>query len=157
MLSFRLKKQTTKNVADITFKVEPNSANPMQTINTLAIPVVTYSFNIINWILSHITKMDKKIRELETCNRMHHPKADVERLYVPRREGASGLMQLEMNFKTTAIRLHKYLPTTNNWMIQLVLFYDAGKKAHSISKHSSKFKQKVNLQEQTNETVICTL
>ena len=30
---------------------------------------------------------------------MHHPKVDVERLYVTRREGKKGLMQLEMNLK----------------------------------------------------------
>ena len=53
---------------------------------------------------------------------MHHPKADVERLYFPRREGGRGLIQLEMNFKTTAIGLHKYLSTNNDWILQLVLF-----------------------------------
>ena len=52
---------------------------------------------------------------------MHHWKADVERLYVPRCEGDRGLMRLEMNFKTTTIGLQKYLPVTNDWMLQLVL------------------------------------
>ena len=66
-------------------------------------------------------------------------------------------MQLEMNFKTTTVGLHKSLSTTNHWMLQLVLFYDAGKKAHSISKQSNKFKQELNLQDETNETETCTL
>ena len=51
--------------------------------------------------------MDTKIRKLLTCNRIHHRKADVERLYVPRREGGRGLMQLEMSFKTTTLGLCK--------------------------------------------------
>ena len=59
-------------------------------------------------------------------------KVDVEGLYVPRHEGGRVLMQLEMSFKmsfkTTTIGLHKYLSTTNDWMLQLVLCYDAGKK-----------------------------
>ena len=42
-------------------------------------------------------------------------------------------------------------------MLHLVLFYDTVKKAHSISKQSNKFKQKFNLQDQTNETTICTI
>ena len=43
-------------------------------------------------------------------------------------------------------------------MLQLVLFHDdAGKKAHSISKQSNKFKQELNLQDQTHETSTCTL
>ena len=66
-------------------------------------------------------------------------------------------MRLKMNFKTTTIGLHKYLSTTNDWMLQLVLFYNAGKKAHSISKHSNKFKQEFNLQDQTNKTGTCSL
>ena len=61
-------------------------------------------------------------------------------------------MQLEMNFKTTIIGFHKYLSTINQWMLQLVLFYDAAKKAHSISKQSNTFRQEFNLQDQTNET-----
>ena len=42
------------------------------------------------------------------CNRMHHPKADVETLVctVERRERGRGLMQLEINFKTTTTGLH---------------------------------------------------
>ena len=72
--------------------------------------------------------MDTKIGKLLTCNRMHHPKADIERLYVPRHEGGRGLMQIEMNFKSATIGLHKYLSTTNDWMLRLVLLYDVGKK-----------------------------
>ena len=58
---------------------------------------------------------------------MHHLKADVERLY-ERRETGGGLMQLKMKFKTTTIGPHKYLSTTNDWMLHVVLFYDAEKK-----------------------------
>ena len=36
---------------------------------------------------------------------MLHLKADVERLYVLRREGGTRLTQLEINFKTTGIGL----------------------------------------------------
>ena len=42
-------------------------------------------------------------------------------------------------------------------MLHVVLLHDTGKKAHSISKQSNKFKQKLNLQDQTNKTAICTL
>ena len=56
-------------------------------------------------------------------------------------------MQLEMRCKTTVIRFNKYLSKNNDWMLQLVLFYDPGKKAHSISKESNKFKQELYLQD----------
>ena len=61
-------------------KTELNAANRFEAINTLAIPVVTYSFNIINWKMSEIKRLDTKTRKLLTLSKMHHPKADVDRL-----------------------------------------------------------------------------
>ena len=81
---------------------------------------------------------------------MHHLKEDIGRLYVPRREGGGGLMQLEMIFKSTTVGYHKYLSITNDWMLQQVLSYDAGKKARAISKQRNKFMQEFYLQDQTN-------
>ena len=101
----KMRKECYRRVRAILI-TERNSANRIHAINTLVIPAVTYSFNIINWNLSDIKKMDTKIRKLLTCNRMHHPKADVERLHVPRREGGREWMQLEINFKTTTTGLH---------------------------------------------------
>ena len=64
-------------------QTELNAKNKLEAINTLAIPVVTYSFNIINWYLEDIRRMDTKTPKLLTLNRMQHPKADVSRIHVP--------------------------------------------------------------------------
>ena len=103
----------------------------------MEIPIVTYSFNIINWTIPEIRRLDTKIRKFLTCNRMHHSKADVDRLYIPGNEGGRGMIQLEFSYKTSTISQHKYLTTTTtDWMLQLVLAPDKTKKAHSISKQS---------------------
>ena len=115
----KIRKECYRRVRAI-LKTELNSANRIEAINTLAIPVVTYSFNIFNWTPSDIKKMDTKIRKLITCNRMHHPKADVDRLYIPRKEGGRGLIQLELSLKTTTIGMQKYLETAKDWMLKLV-------------------------------------
>ena len=81
----KIRKECYRRVRAI-LKTELNSANRIQAINAFAIPVVTYSFCMIKWNLSDIKKMDIKICKLLTCNRMHHSRADVERLYVPRHE-----------------------------------------------------------------------
>ena len=117
-------------------KTELNSTNRIQAINTLAIPYVTYSFNIINWTILEIRKLDTKIRKLLTCDRMHHPKAVVDRLYIPRKEGGRGVTKLELSYKTSAINQHKYLTTTTDWMPQVVLAHDKTEKAHYISKQN---------------------
>ena len=81
-------------------KTEFNSKNRITVVNTLAIPVVTYSFSIINWNMSDLRKIDTKIRKQLTCNRMHHPKSDVDRLYIQRKSGGRGMIQLELSYKT---------------------------------------------------------
>ena len=104
------------------------------TINTLANLVVTYSFNFIYWNLEEIRRMDKKIRKLLTLNRMHHPKADINRMYVPRKEGGRGIINLEMCFKTTTTGLNTYLLSSDDRMLKLALQHEKKKKLHLVTK-----------------------
>ena len=59
----KIRKECYQRVRVI-LKTELNSANRTEAINTLSIPVVTYSFNIINWTISEIRRHDTKIRKL---------------------------------------------------------------------------------------------
>ena len=79
-------------------KSELNSPTKLEAINTLAVPMVTYSFNIMNWTKNFLTKYE-----------MHHPKSDIDRLYLPRTEGDRELIQQELSYKSTTIDLAKYL------------------------------------------------
>ena len=56
-------------------------------IKMLAIPVITYSFNIIDWDLSEVKRLDIKVRKMMTIQNMHHPKTHIHRLYLQRRNG----------------------------------------------------------------------
>ena len=40
---------------------ELNARNKLEAINTLVIPAVSYSFNVINWNLEEIKRIDRKI------------------------------------------------------------------------------------------------
>ena len=55
--------------------------------------------------MSEIRKMDRKTRKMFTMERMNHPKADVERIYIPREMGSRGLTQLELAYKATTVGL----------------------------------------------------
>ena len=55
-------------------KSELNSSNKISSINALAMPVVMYSINILNWQMKEIKKMDAKTRKLFTMHKMHQPK-----------------------------------------------------------------------------------
>ena len=50
--------------ARVILKAELNSANIMETINTLDMTVVQYSFDIINWTLQDLRRIETKISKL---------------------------------------------------------------------------------------------
>ena len=128
-------------------KSELNAANKIEAINTLAVPVITYSFNIINWQLKEIKKLDTKTRKLLTAERMHHPKADVERMYLPRKIGGRGLTQLEMAYKTTTVGLNTYLQKTEDALLTLVYQHERNKKLYSVQKEAEKYVREINIPE----------
>ena len=77
----KLKKELVRRTRLI-LKTELNSKNRITAIKMLAIPVITYSFNIIDWDLSEVKILDIKVRKMMTTHSMHHPKADIYRLYL---------------------------------------------------------------------------
>ena len=86
----KIQKECFRRVRSI-LRSELNARNRIDAMNSLALPLLTYSFTIINWSLTEIKKVDIKIRKLLTMYLMHHPKSDVNRLYLPRKEGGRGL------------------------------------------------------------------
>ena len=58
--------------------------------------IVTYSFNMTNWTMFETRRLATRIPKLLTCNRIHHPKADGDRLQIPRKAEGRGMIQLEL-------------------------------------------------------------
>ena len=135
-----------------------NSKNKFEAINSLAIPVLMYSYNIINWTKSELLRLDTKTRKLLTCNRAHHPKADVHRLYVKRSNGGRGLLQVELTNKIATIGLAKYLATTSDWMMLCVQKHESKKKLYSVIRKSEEYKKELGYEEPPpNEATTATL
>ena len=148
----KVRKEFYRRVRAI-LQTELNARNKIMAINSLAIPIVTYGFNILYWTMPEIKRLDVKVRKLLTINKMHHPKADVDRLYIRRSDGGKGLLQLELMYKPTAIGLQTYLDSTEDWMLQLVNRHEKTKKVHSVSCQSRKFECELELSPiDTNET-----
>jgi len=92
-------------------KSELNTRNKITTVGALAVPVLRYSFGIINWRAEEIKKIDRKTRKMLTMYKMHHPKADIDRLNVKRKEGGRGLVQVEVAYKAEIFNIAEYLNT----------------------------------------------
>ena len=137
-------------------KSELNAINKIEAINTIAIPVVTYSFNIINWTAEDIKNLDRKTRKLLTKERRHHRKSDVDRMYLPRSSRGRGLTQIETTYKATTIGLATYLEKSDDPLLKLVNKREESRKSYSIRKYADKFKKELNFKEvarKNNESV----
>ena len=76
---------------------------------------------------------------------MHHPKADVDRLYLPRKNGGRGMIQLEMAYKTITIAMSTYLSSTTDLILKLVHQHQQTTKLHSIIKEARKYESDIDL------------
>jgi len=90
---------------------ELNARNKITAIGALAVPVLRYSFGIINWRTEEIKKIDRKTRKMLTIYKMHYTEADIGRLYVKRKEGGRALVQIEAAYKAEIINIAEYLNT----------------------------------------------
>ena len=83
-------------------------------------------------------------------HKMLHPKADVERLYLPRRDAGRGLIEVETAFKTATIGLDHYLKHKEGCYPKQLLEHDRSKATNSITKNATKFKREITMPEFEN-------
>lgn len=118
-----LKKQTeeklNKRVVKI-LKSHLTGKNKIKAINTWAIPVISYTFGILEWTQTDMNRLDRKIRTNMTRNRIHHTNASVIRLYIPRKAGGRGLLNLENLRKKQIINLRKYFREKDSVLLKTI-------------------------------------
>ena len=67
-------------------KSKLNGGNLVHGVNTLAVSLLRYSAAFVSWRKSELQAIDRKTRNLFTICGTLHPKSDVDRLYIPRKE-----------------------------------------------------------------------
>ena len=76
-------------------KSKLNGGNLVRGGNTWAVSLIRYSAAFVSWWKSELQDIDRKTRKLFTMYRALHPKSDVDRLYIPKKEGGRGLISIE--------------------------------------------------------------
>ena len=56
----KIRKEYHRRIRMVLKKSELNAINKIEAINAVATPVVTYSFNIMNWTAEDIKNLDRK-------------------------------------------------------------------------------------------------
>ena len=90
-----------------------NGGNIIKAINTWAIPVLRYSAPFLKWRNTELQELDRRTRKLLTMHNAHHPKSNVERIYIPRKEGGRGLLNVEDIVNTAILGLEEYVVDSN--------------------------------------------
>ena len=68
-----------------------SSRNLIKGINTWAVHLVGYSGPFLEWTGDELKQLDQRTRKLTTMYLALHPRDDIDRLYVSRKEGGRGL------------------------------------------------------------------
>ena len=82
--------------------------NVIKAINTWAI-VLLNSAAFLDWTKEEKQQLDRRTRKLLTIHKGLHPKSNVGRLYIPRKEGGRGLICVEDIINFAVIGLERYV------------------------------------------------
>ena len=123
-------------------KPKVNGGNLVRGVNTWAVSLLRYSAAFVSWRKSELEAIDRKRRKLFTIYGALHPKADVDRLYIPRKEGGRGWISIKDCVKLAIRDLEKYVHGCEERLIQTA----RGDKIHglgaaSVLKRSKKEKR----------------
>ncbi|KAJ8962331.1 hypothetical protein NQ318_018313 [Aromia moschata] len=103
-----------------------SGGNLIKAINSWAVPVLTYSFGIVKWSVTDLDELDRLTRRLLTKFRHLHTNSSVIRLYLPRRRGGRGLLNIKNQCLNQEASLRRKLLTNRDPLITTVAREDAG-------------------------------
>ena len=83
-------------------------------------PLVRYSGPFLKWTRDELKQMDQRTRKLMTMLKALHPRDDVDRLYVSRKEGGRGLASIEDSVDASIQRLEDYIEKHERGLITTI-------------------------------------
>ena len=86
--------------AKFILKSKLNGRSKIMALNTWVVSILTYGAGILKWNKNDLQEIDRKTRKFMTMNKELHPRSDVERLYVSRKNGGTGLIGCENSMKS---------------------------------------------------------
>ena len=119
-MKVKIKKEYKRRIK-LVLKSELNARNKIAAIITLAVPVILYSYGVIEWKMDEIKNLDRMTRKQLCMNWMLAKKEDVDRIYLQCQEGERSLMNLGKEYKVTMIGLQTYMTNKDDVEIQAVL------------------------------------
>ena len=126
-------------------ETELSSRNMVFAINECVLPVISYSFGIINWLEGELKKIDTDIRKMLHLYKMIQIKNDVDRLYGARQKGGRGLISVWDSYKTSIIRISYVISETDDEVLKVCSKLDQ-EKLFSVGGKAKKFETGMQLE-----------
>lgn len=102
------KKEYKKRIKQV-LKSKLYAKNKILAINQYAVPVIAYTGGIIKWRQDELQALNRTTRKTMNMYGALHPRADVDRLYVPRNLGGRGLKDLAETVHSEDRSLAEYI------------------------------------------------
>ena len=99
-------------------KSKLNGGNLVHRVNAWAVSLLRYSAAFVSWRKSELEAIDRKTRKLFTIYGALHPKSDVDRLYITRKEGGRGLISIKDCVEVAIRGLEVYVHGSEERLIQ---------------------------------------
>ena len=115
------------------------AGNLASALNSWAVAVVRYSAGIVEWNKEELSRMDIKTRKLLTMNGAVHPRSNVGRLYIPRKEGGRGMTSVEDCVNSEIRGLSEYVRNSEEIAMQFV----RKEELCEIAETSNEFKERM--------------
>ena len=90
----KIKKEYLRRTRKL-LETKQSSRNLIKGINTWAVYLIKYSGPFFKWSREELKQMDQRTRKLMIMHKVLHPRDDINRLYVSRKEGERGLASIE--------------------------------------------------------------
>jgi hypothetical protein len=118
-------KEKYLNRVKTVLKSELLAKNKIKAVNTWAIPLLMYSFGILNWTETDLEDLNRKTRTLFTEYRVHHPKSAIERFHLPRKYGGRGVLDIHYLCDKQINNLQKYFLESTKLIHQTLVQIDS--------------------------------
>ncbi|XP_068713273.1 uncharacterized protein [Montipora capricornis] len=148
-----MKKKTIKEYKRrllLILKSKLNGKNKRTAINTWAVAVFRYGAGILQWKESGLKNVDRKSRKTMTMYGALHPKSDVHRLYIKRKEGGRGLKSVECCVRKEENSLGFCVANSEENLIKGVYAAETINTEDTVS--SGEFKKKIGQERNQNWT-----
>ena len=106
-------------------KSKLSSKHTFEAINSYAIPALLYGFPVLDWTITELETIDRKSWKMLQQYHAMHNRSDVTQLYLSRKNGGSGLINITNHYKNVIINFSNYLliyeeqllKLTSNWQV----------------------------------------